>query len=104
MCPDIEEGAPSGGGVGGAAGTYARHAVVPVECLVRVPEIVALEDAAAIALVFITGWEAMVERAGVGTGDLVLIHGGAGGRATCAAGSTARRGRLLGKNNRPRVR
>ena len=64
------------GGVGGAAGTYARHAVVPVECLVRVPEIVALEDAAAIALVFITGWEAMVERAGVGTGDLVLIHGG----------------------------
>jgi NADPH:quinone reductase len=72
------------GGVGGAAGTYARHAVVPVECLVRVPEIVALEDAAAIALVFITGWEAMVERAGVGTGDLVLIHGGAGGTGQMA--------------------
>lgn len=67
------------GGVGGAAGTYARHAVVPADSLVKVPDAVSLEDAAAIALVFITGWEAMVERAGVGQGDLVLIHGGAGG-------------------------
>jgi NADPH2:quinone reductase len=72
------------GGVGGAAGTYARHTVVPADCLVRVPGNVALEDAAAIALVFITGWEAMVERAGVGRDDLVLIHGGAGGTGQMA--------------------
>jgi NADPH2:quinone reductase len=72
------------GGVGGAAGTYAYHAVVPADCLVRVPDSVALEDAAAIALVFITGWEAMVERARVGPGDLVLIHGGAGGTGQMA--------------------
>ncbi|MFA9232456.1 MAG: zinc-binding dehydrogenase [Microgenomates group bacterium] len=72
------------GGVGGAAGTYALHAVVPADCLVRVPDSVALEDAAAIALVFITGWEAMVERADVGPGDLVLIHGGAGGTGQMA--------------------
>ncbi|CAM8639231.1 Qor NADPH,quinone reductase and related Zn-dependent oxidoreductases [Paracoccaceae bacterium] len=72
------------GGVGGAAGTYALHAVVPVDCLVRVPDSVALEDAAAIALVFITGWEAMVERAAVGQGDLVLIHAGAGGTGQMA--------------------
>ena len=81
------------GGVGGAAGTYALHAVVPADCLVRVPDSVALEDAAAIALVFITGWEAMVERAGLGPGDLVLIHGGAGGtgqmatQIACAVGA-----------------
>jgi NADPH2:quinone reductase len=72
------------GGVGGAHGTYARHAVVPAESLVRVPESVSLEDAAAIPLVFITGWEAMVERAQIGTGDLVLIHGGAGGTGQMA--------------------
>ncbi|MBL9048017.1 MAG: zinc-binding dehydrogenase [Tabrizicola sp.] len=72
------------GGVGGGHGTYARHAVVPADCLVRVPDSIALEDAAAIALVFITGWEAMVERAGVGPGDLVLIHGGAGGTGQMA--------------------
>lgn len=72
------------GGVGGASGTYARHAVVPADSLVKVPDRVSLEDAAAIALVFITGWEAMVERAGVGPGDLVLIHGGAGGTGQMA--------------------
>lgn len=72
------------GGVGGAAGTYALHAVVPAECLVKVPDSVSLEDAAAIALVFITGWEAMVERAGVAVGDRVLIHGGAGGTGQMA--------------------
>lgn len=81
------------GGVGGAHGTYARHAVVPADCLVKVPDAVALEDAAAIALVFITGWEAMVERVGVGNGDLVVIHGGAGGtgqmttQIACALGA-----------------
>lgn len=72
------------GGVGGAAGTYALHAVVPAHSLVKVPAAVSLEDAAAIALVFITGWEAMAERAGVGAGDLVLIHGGAGGTGQMA--------------------
>jgi NADPH2:quinone reductase len=72
------------GGVGGAAGTYGEHAVVPVDCLVKVPDSVSLEQAAAIALVFITGWEAMVERAGIGKGDMVLIHGGAGGTGQMA--------------------
>jgi NADPH:quinone reductase len=72
------------GGVGGAAGTYSRHAVVPADSVVKIPDAVSMEDAAAIALVFITGWEAMVERAGVGPGDLVLIHGGAGGTGQMA--------------------
>lgn len=72
------------GGVGGNPGTYAEHAVVPGALAVKVPAAVSLEDAAAIALVFITGWEAMVERAQVGTGDRVLIHGGAGGTGQMA--------------------
>lgn len=80
------------GGVGGVAGTYARHAVVPADSLVKVPDAVSLEDAAAIALVFITGWEAMVERAGVGHGDLVLIHGGAGGTGQMATQIARARG------------
>lgn len=80
------------GGVGGAAGTYALNAVVPADCLVRVPDSVALEDAAAIALVFITGWEAMVERASVGSGDMVLIHGGAGGTGQMATQIARARG------------
>lgn len=72
------------GGVGGSAGTYARHAVVPGDLVVHVPDAVSLEDAAAIALVFITGWEALVERAALAAEDLVLIHGGAGGTGQMA--------------------
>lgn len=72
------------GGIGGVPGTYAEHAVVPGALAVKVPDAVSLEDAAAIALVFITGWEAMVERAQVGPGDMVLIHGGAGGTGQIA--------------------
>ena len=56
------------------------------------PDGVSLEDAAAIALVFITGWEAMVERAGVGAGDTVLIHGGAGGTGQIATQIASARG------------
>jgi NADPH2:quinone reductase len=72
------------GGVGGHPGTYAEHAVVPASLVVPVPATVSMRDAAAIPLVFITGWEAMVERAAIAKGDLVLIHGGAGGTGQMA--------------------
>ena len=67
------------GGGGGTPGTYARHAVVPAELVGRVPEGVTTKQAAAVALVFITGWESFSERAGVREGEHVLVHGGAGG-------------------------
>lgn len=67
------------GGVGGEPGTYSQHAVVPEALLARIPDGVDFETAAAAALVFITGWESLVERARIGAGDRVLIHGGAGG-------------------------
>ena len=67
------------GGVGGVAGTYARHTIVPETLLAKVPDTVSLEQAAAFPLVFITGWEAIVERAQISKGDKVLVHGGAGG-------------------------
>lgn len=67
------------GGVGGDPGTYAEHAVVPETLLARIPDTVSFEQAAAVPLVFITGWEALRERAGLRVENRVLIHGGAGG-------------------------
>lgn len=67
------------GGIGGTAGTYARHAVVPEGLLVRIPENVDFIHAAALPLVFITLWEAFYERARVRPGERVLVHGAAGG-------------------------
>ncbi|NNC98895.1 MAG: zinc-binding dehydrogenase, partial [Gammaproteobacteria bacterium] len=67
------------GGIGGDAGTYAQHAVVPESLLAVVPDSVELVTAAAIPLVFITAWEAFVERAKLMRDETVLVHGGAGG-------------------------
>lgn len=67
------------GGVGNTHGTYAHHAVVPASLVAKVPGGVSAMQAAAIALVFITGWESFNERARIRKGERVLVHGGAGG-------------------------
>jgi NADPH2:quinone reductase len=72
------------GGIGAELGTYAEFAVVPAEQLVRIPDGVSWQDAAAIPLVTITAWEALVERARLEPGEFVLIHGGAGGTGQMA--------------------
>lgn len=72
------------GGIGGVPGTYCEYAVVPEDLLISVPEDVDILAAAAFPLVTITAWEAMVERAGLGPGENVLVHGGAGGTGQMA--------------------
>ena len=72
------------GGLGGEAGTYARHAVVPEWLAARVPDGVDAADAASLPLVFITAWESLVERAALAAGETVLIHAGAGGTGQMA--------------------
>ena len=67
------------GGIGGTMGTYAEAAVVPEWQLAKVPDTVDDLTAAAMPLVTITCWEALVDRARVQRGECVLIHGGAGG-------------------------
>ena len=72
------------GGIGGDPGTYSEFAVVPQDLLVKLPDAVDFHTAAAFPLVAITAWEALVERAGVGQAEQVLIHGGAGGTGQMA--------------------
>jgi NADPH2:quinone reductase len=80
------------GGIGGAPGTYAHHAVVPQAQLVTVPDSVDFVQAAAFPLVAITAWEALVERSRVEVDEQVLIHGGAGGTGQMAIQVAALRG------------
>jgi len=47
--------------------------------LARKPRNLAMREAAAVPLVFITAWEGLVDRAQVREGQKVLVHGGAGG-------------------------
>jgi len=80
------------GGIGGDPGTYAEFAVVPKDRLVRVPANIEWTLAAALPLVAITAWESLDERAALGEGEPVLIHGGAGGTGHVAVQLAALKG------------
>ncbi|MER6598135.1 NADPH:quinone oxidoreductase [Streptomyces sp. CS149] len=65
-------------------GTYAEFHVVDQALVARKPEGLSHVEAAGLALVGVTVWEALVERAGVKAGERVLVHGGAGGVGSAA--------------------
>jgi len=65
-------------------GGFAEYAVVPVENLVRIPDDVSVEDAAAAGLVGVTAWRGLLHRGGLRAGERVLVTGASGG-----VGSTA---------------
>jgi NADPH2:quinone reductase len=67
------------GGVGGLQGSLAEYAAVDADLLAPRPANLAMREAAALPLIFITAWEGLVDRAAVHSGQKVLIHGGAGG-------------------------
>ncbi|MFJ8222738.1 zinc-binding dehydrogenase [Streptomyces griseus] len=65
-------------------GTYAEFHVVDQALVARKPAGLSHIEAAGLALVGVTAWEALVERAGVRAGERVLVHGGAGGVGSAA--------------------
>lgn len=67
------------GGVGGLQGSLSELAVVDARSLAHKPDALSMPQAAALPLGFITSWEGLVDRAEVGAGEQVLVHGGAGG-------------------------
>jgi len=67
------------GGVGNNQGSLAEYVAADVNLLALKPNNISFHTAAAVPLIFITAWEAMVDRANVHEGQKVMIHGGAGG-------------------------
>ncbi|MFJ6657865.1 zinc-binding dehydrogenase [Streptomyces sp. NPDC091377] len=65
-------------------GTYAEFHVVDQALVARKPEGLSHVEAAGLALVGMTAWEALAERARVRAGERVLVHGGAGGVGSVA--------------------
>lgn len=68
----------AGGVASVSGGSYAERIAADARLLVHKPLNLALREAAALPPVTITAWEGL-DRAGVGAGMSVLIHGGAGG-------------------------
>jgi NADPH:quinone reductase-like Zn-dependent oxidoreductase len=73
-------------------GGFAELAVVPAGNLLRIPDHVSFQDAAAAGLVFVTAWRALVTRAKLRAGERVLVTGGSGGVATVAVQMARRAG------------
>ena len=67
------------GGIGDEPGCYAEYTTLHEEYCAAKPANLSLEDAAALPLVLLTAWEALVERANLQTGQTLLIHAAAGG-------------------------
>jgi NADPH2:quinone reductase len=61
---------------------YAEEAVVPADRCVRVPDSADLVVAAGLSLTYGTAVHALVQRAALGEGETLLVHGAAGGIGT----------------------
>jgi NADPH:quinone reductase len=67
------------GGVKGRDGAYRERMIADSRLLALKPKNLSFAEAAALPLVSITAWEALVERAALRPGERVLVHGGTGG-------------------------
>jgi NADPH:quinone reductase-like Zn-dependent oxidoreductase len=61
------------------ARAYAEYVTAPSRHFARTPDALDDEQAGALPLAGLTAWQALVDTAGVGEGDRVLIHAAAGG-------------------------
>lgn len=61
------------------AGAFAQYVVAPTRALVPKPASLTHVEAAALPLAGLTAWQALVETAGVGPGQRVLVTGASGG-------------------------
>ncbi|MDZ4202501.1 MAG: zinc-dependent alcohol dehydrogenase family protein [Gallionella sp.] len=67
------------GGLGDEPGNYAEYTTLHEEYCAAKPANLSVHDAAALPLVLITAWEALVERAALQADQTILIHAAAGG-------------------------
>jgi NADPH:quinone reductase-like Zn-dependent oxidoreductase len=65
-------------------GTFAELAAVHEDDLALKPATLTMEESAALPLVALTAWQALVERANLQPGQNILVHAGSGGVGTIA--------------------
>ena len=67
------------GGIGDEPGCYAQYTTVHEDYCAAKPANISLQESAALPLVLITVWEALIERVNLQAGQTILIHAAAGG-------------------------
>ena len=66
------------------SGLAAEYCVVPARNLLKLPDHVTFEEAAAAGLVYVTAWHSLITRGGLKPGETVLIVGAGGGVNTAS--------------------
>jgi NADPH:quinone reductase-like Zn-dependent oxidoreductase len=72
------------GVVNGGSGAFAEMALAKTESIADKPKRISHIEAAALPLVGVSAWRALVENIGLSKGQRILIHGGAGGIGSIA--------------------
>jgi alcohol dehydrogenase len=72
------------GVVNGGSGAFAEMALAKTESIANKPKRLSHAEAAALPLVGVSAWRALVENIGLSKGQKILIHGGAGGIGSIA--------------------
>ena len=72
------------GVVNGGSGAFAEMALAKKESIANKPKRLSHAEAAALPLVGVSAWRALVENIGLSKGQKILIHGGAGGIGSIA--------------------
>jgi NADPH:quinone reductase-like Zn-dependent oxidoreductase len=67
------------GGIAGVPGSLAEFAAVDADLLAIKPQSLSMREVAALPLIVITAWEAIIDKANIQPGQTILVHGGAGG-------------------------
>lgn len=80
------------GGVGINQGALAEYQLADAQLVAPKPANLTMLEAAALPLAVITAWEGLVDRAGAGAGDRVLVQGGGGGVGQAAVQIALARG------------
>jgi NADPH:quinone reductase len=84
-----------GNGLGAEAGAYAEYTVLAEDYVARKPGNLSMVEAAAIPVVLITAWEALIDRLALKSGERILIHAGAGGVGHIAVQLARTRGAMV---------
>lgn len=69
----------AGGFAGLPGGALSEYMLADASLVAHKPESLTMREAAALPLVAITAWESLIDRAEIGPGQRVLVHGASGG-------------------------
>ena len=72
------------GVINGGSGAFAEMALAKTESIANKPKRLSHVEAAALPLVGVSAWRALIENIGLSKGQRILIHGGAGGIGSIA--------------------